>query len=568
MKFFKEHINSILIIIILLVLNVVGSFFFTRLDLTEEKRYSISEPTKDFLRNLDDVVTVRVYLTGNLPAGMKELEKSIESTLNEFKAYAGNKLEYEFVDLNQYDQKVQEEEGKILMSKGLNPISLTVVEGGEQTQRVMFPGAIISYKGRMLSTNLLENKVGYDQYQILNNSMVLVEYKLANSIQKLQKDQAPVVAFSNGHGELSQEELSEVIKDLQSEQFAVSTIDLGVGYAIDNLVDVLVFARPTKAFSEKEKFKIDQYLMRGGKIMWMLDQMAVDMDSLQGKDFFMAEARDINLDDMLFQYGVRINDDLVMDLQNTRLEVQTGVNNNQPQMQWFNWPYFNLMLANNKHPVSRNLAPISAQFSSSIDTIKDGNIKKEILLTSSSYSKAIFAPARVYIGIVKESMDPSLFKQKDLPTAVALSGEFPSIFRNRSFTGAYTEMIDTVEELKYRESSDLGAKMIVVSDGDLIANKVRKGKQLPVGYAVYGNNNDAMVFDNKPFFLNSIEYLIDENNLIETRNKVVKLRQLDATKVKEKKSLVQAHTMITPLVILAIFGVVFTMLRRRKYASK
>ena len=551
----------------MVTLNVLGSFFFTRLDLTEEKRYSISDPTKEFLKNLDDVVTVRVYLTGNLPAGMRALEKSIESTLNEFKAYAGNQLEFDFVDLNEYEQEVQEEEGKVLMSKGLSPISLTVVESGEQTQRVLFPGAIIIYKGRMISVNLLENKVGYDQYQILNNSMVLVEYKLANAIQKLQQTHPPVIAFSNGHGELGQEQLAEVIGDLQSEQFAVSTIDLSVGYAIDSMVDVLVVAKPTKPFSEKEKYKIDQYLMRGGKILWLIDQINVDMDSLQSKDFYLAEARDLNIDDMLFQYGVRINDDLILDLQNTRLEVQTGVLNNQAQTQWFNWPYFNLMIGNNKHPISRNLAPIAGRFSSTLDTIKSVNIKKEILLSSSNYSKALFAPARVFIGMVKDPMDPSLFAQKELPTAVALSGEFPSIFRNRAFTGAYAAMIDTVEGLKFRETSVSGAKMIVVSDGDLIANELRKGKPLPVGYAVYGNNNDPMVFDNKPFFINCIEYLIDANNLIETRNKVVKLRQLDALKVKENRSFIQLNTMISPLLILTLFGLIFTFVRRRKYGS-
>lgn len=566
MKFLKGHINTILLIGILVFVNVIGSFYFKRLDLTEEKRYSISQPTKDFLENLDDVVTVRVYLTGNLPSGMKELEKSIENTLNEFKAYAGPQLEFEFVDLAEYDKEVQEEEGKILMSKGLNPISLTVVESGEQTQRILFPGAIISYKGRMLSTTLLENKVGYDQYQILNNSMVLVEYKLANAIQKLQQTHQPVVAFSSGHGEVGQAQLGEVIKDLQAEQFAVSTIDLAVGNKIDDLVDVLVFTKPTKAFSEKEKYKIDQYLMRGGKILWLLDQMAVDMDSLQGKDFYLAQARDINLDDMLFQYGVRINDDLILDLQNTRLEIQTGLVNNQPQMQWFNWPYFNLMLGNNEHPVSRNLAPIAGRFSSTIDTIKSEGIQKEILLTSSPYAKALFAPARVYLGLVKESMDPALFKQADLPTAVYLSGEFPSIFRNRAFTGAYAAMIDTVEELKFLDKSVEEAKMIVVSDGDLITNQIRKGKQLPVGYATYGANNDAMVFDNKPFFINCIEYLMDENNLIETRNKIIKLRQLDLTKVKEKKAMIQVNALISPLLILSLFGLLYTFIRRRKFA--
>ena len=567
MNWIKQHINTILVLAILLVVNVIGSYVFKRFDLTEEKRYSISKPTKDFLENLDDVVTIRVYLTGNLPSGMKELEKSIESTLNEFKAYAGNNLEYEFVDLNKLGQKIQEEEGKILMSKGLNPISLTVVESGEQTQKVIFPGAIITYKGRMISANLLENKLGYDQYQILNNSIVLIEYKLANAIQKLQQTHPPVVAFATGHGEVSQEALGEAIKELQDEQFAVSTIDLTVGYKVDDLVDVLVLAKPTQAFSEKEKYKIDQYLMRGGKIIFLMDQMAVEMDSLQGTDFFLAKARDINLDDMLFQYGARINDDLVLDLQSAKLEIQTGFTNNQAQMQWFNWPYNNLMFGNENHPVSKNMAPIAGKFTSSIDTIRNPEIKKDILLSSSEYSKALLAPVRVFVGIVKEAMDPQLFQQKNLPTAVALSGNFESIFKNRAFTGAYTSMADTLDALKFREKSEPGAKIIVVADGDIVTNNVSKGKKQPVGYAVFGNNNEAMVFDNLPFFMNCVEYLIDDNNLIETRNKVIKLRQLDVTKVKEKRQMIQFSNLVSPLLLLVIFGFVFAFIRRRKFAK-
>jgi ABC-2 type transport system permease protein len=566
MKWIKQNINNFLILAMLVVVNVIGSYLFTRFDLTEEKRYSISEPTKDFLRNLDDVVSIRVYLTGNLPSGMKELEKSVEASLNEFKAYAGTNLEFEFVDLNSLDPKVQEAEGKILISKGLNPISLTVVERGEQTQRVIFPGAVITYKGRMISTNLLENKLGYDQYQILNNSIVLIEYKLANAIQKLQQTHPPVLAFATGHGEVRQEALGEVIKELQDEQFAVSTIDLRVGYKVDDLVDVLVFAKPTQAFSEKEKYKIDQYLMRGGKIIFLMDQMAVEMDSLQGTDFFQANTRDLNLDDMLFQYGVRINDDLVLDLQSTKLEIQTGIANNQPQMQWFNWPYFNLMFGNEKHPISKNMAPISGKFASTIDTIRSANIKKEILLTSSEYSKALLAPVRVFIGMVKEDLDPQLFQQKNKSTAVALSGEFESIFKNRAFTGAYTAMADTLEDLKFIEKSALGAKIIVVADGDIITNHIGKGKQQPMGYGIFGNNNDPMVFDNLPFFMNCVEYLIDGNNLIETRTKVIKLRQLDLTKVKERRQMIQFSNLVSPLLSLMIFGFIFAFIRRRKFA--
>jgi len=567
MNWLKQNINTLIILAILFVVNIIGSYLFTRVDLTDEKRYSISKPTKDFLENLDDVVTVRVYLTGNLPSGMTELEKSIESTLNEFKAYAGKNLEYEFVDLNKLEQKVQEDEGKILMSKGLNPISLTVVESGEQTQKVIFPGAIISYKGRMISVNLLENKLGYDQYQILNNSIVLIEYKLANAIQKLQQIHPPVVAFATGHGEVPQEALGEVIKELQDEQFAVSTIDLTVGYKVDDLVDVLVVVKPRMAFTEKEKYKIDQYLMKGGKVIFMIDQMAVEMDSLQGSDFFLANPRDLNLDDMLFQYGARINDNLVLDLQSAKLEIQTGMANNQPQMQWFNWPYNNLMFGNESHPASRNMAPISGKFTSTIDTIRTAGIQKEVLLTSSEYSKALMAPVRVFLGVVKESMDPQVFKQKNLPTAVALSGEFQSIFKNRAFTGAYTAMSDTVAELKFIEKSVAGAKIILIADGDLLTNHISKGKQQPVGFAVFGNNNEPMVFDNLPFFMNCVEYLIDDHNLIETRNKVIKLRQLDVTKVKEKQQMIQFSTLFSPLLLLMIFAFVYAFTRRRKFAK-
>jgi ABC-2 type transport system permease protein len=565
--FFTKNINIILFIAILLVVNVLSSFVFKRFDLTEEKRYSISAPTKDFLKNLDDVVMVRVYLTGNLPSGMKELEKSIEASLYEFKAYAGNNLEFEFVDLSQYDVKVQEEEAKLLVEKGLNPISLTVVESGEQTQKIIFPGAIVTYKGRILSVNLLENKMGYDQYEILNNSIVLIEYKLANAIQKLQATHPPVVAFSNGHGEIPQEGLGEIIKELQDKQFAVSTIDLRVGYKIDELVDVLVFAKPTQPFSEKEKYKIDQYLMRGGKILFLHDQIAVEMDSLNGKDFFLAQARNINLDDMFFKYGARVNDDLVLDLQNAKLEIQTGLVNNQPQMQWFNWPYYNLMLGNDNHPVSKNLAPILGKFTNSIDTIKNADIKKEILLTSSAYSKGLMAPIRVFVGMVKDPLDAAGFPQSNLPTAVCLSGKFESLFKNRAFTGAYTALSDTVADLKFYEQSEEGAKMIIISDGDMIANPVVRGKQYPMGYGIFGNNNEPMVFDNKPFVLNCIEYLIDDNNLIETRSKIVKLRQLDVVKVKENKKIIQFNNLIAPIFILVLFGFAYYFFRKRKFAS-
>ena len=307
--------------------------------------------------------------------------------------------------------------------------------------------------------------------------------------------------------------------------------------------------------------------MRGGKIIWLLDHMAVNMDSLNGKDFFLANARDVNLTDMLFKYGVRINDDLILDLQNTRLQIQTGMANNQPQMQWFNWPYFNLMIGNPGNPASRNLAPITGSFTSSIDTIKNKNVQKEILLTSSEYSKALFAPVRVYIGMVKDQLNPTIFQQKNIPTGVYLSGQFESVFDDRAFAGAYAEMTDTIDDLKYIDVSSPDAKMIIVSDGDLITNKKARGKTLPVGYATYGNENKPMVFDNLPFFMNCVEYLLDDNKLINTRSKEIKLRQLDATKVKESKKSIQIQNLLYPLIAILIFAFAYGFIRKRTYAK-
>lgn len=559
-----KRIDILVILAIIVLANVLGNIYYHRFDLTEEKRYSLSPATKSFLKNLDDIVTVRVFLTGNLPSGFKELEIATKDILNEFKAYGGSNVEFEFVDLNKFDADTRKKIGEELKELGLTPINLTEVSSGEQKQKIIHPGATVSYLGRTFAVTLLENQVGYDQFQILNNSIILLEYKLANAIQKLQQRTAPTIAISQGHGEPNLKQLGDIIKTLQNENFAVATLDLKEGYKIEDIVDVLIIAKPTKAFTEKEKFKIDQYIMRGGKVLWLIDMIAVDMDSLQTSDFFFAEERPLNIEtDMLFKYGARINPDLVQDLRNTPIPIVTGEVGGLPQTQMFPWLYHPLLFTTNNHPVVRNIDPVAGKFVNTIDTIRTSNVKKTILLTTSNYSKALMAPVRVHLGILREQPNPSSFQQPNLPVAVALEGVFKSAFKNRAMYGAFAEMMDTVPELAFRDSS-VHTKMIVVSDGDIIINEVAKnGQPMPLGF----DRNSGKNYGNKAFIKNAIEYLIDDNNLIETRNKNIKLRQLDAIKVKAEKQKWQILNVVAPLLLIFLFGWGYAFLRKRKFAK-
>jgi ABC-2 type transport system permease protein len=558
------HVDILLLLAIVIVVNILGRYYYYRFDLTEEKKYSLSAPTKSFLKNLDETVTIRVFLTGKLPSGFKELENATKDILNEFKAYAGKNLEYEFVDISKFDKETQGKIGKDLMEFGLNPINLREISSGEETQKIIFPGAIITYRGTTVAVTLLENQVGYGQYEILNNSIILLEYKFANTIQKLKSPRQPTIAFSQGHGEPDMSRFADIVKSLQQDNFAIATIDIKEGYRIENLVDVLVIAKPTEPFSEKDKFKIDQYIMRGGKVFWLLDVMGADMDSLQGTDFFMAHERKLNIEqDMLYRYGVRLNYNLVQDLQNTPVPIVTGELNGLPQTQMFPWVYHPLLFTTNNHSVVKNIDPVAAKFAGTIDTIRSGTAEKTILLTTSQYSKALLAPVRVHLGLLNEQPSPASFKQPFLPVAVSLEGTFVSVFKNRVISGAFADMMDTVPGMAYRDTS-VRTKMIVVADGDVILNEVaRTGQPYPLGF----DRNSGKNFGNKVFVKNCIEYLLDDNNLIETRNKEIKLRQLDAIKVKEEKKKWQVINVVLPTILLLIFGIVFGFIRKRKYAS-
>lgn len=554
-----------LALLILALLNVVSYYYYYRLDLTTEKRYSISQPSKDIIKGLKDEVVIRVYLDGELNSGFKRLQDNVRNTLNELRAYGGSKIEFEFIDPMSI-QNLDERKLLItdLINRGLSPTNLTTKSKTGSVNQLIFPGAIVVYGGREFPVNLLENQIGYGPQEALNNSAILLEYKFINAIKKLTQYRPPQVGIIEGHGELANIELASIKQTLQSLQYDVKHFNLTQGYYIPGRFDAIIIAKPMQAFNEQDKFKIDQYIMRGGKVLWLVDGTNANMDSLRyNREGQGVNALDLNLDDMLFKYGVRINGDVVQDINlHNQIPLVVGQVGNAPQTELFPWYYFPLLVSENNHAIARNLDPVAAYFASSIDTVKNPGVKKTILLHTTENAKAQMAPTRVHFGILQSKPNPAYFNQPELPVAVLLEGEFESAFKNR-LSPEFLAASDTMESLKFIEKSKPG-KMIVIADGDIIRNEVRgDSTAYPLGFYKYTNKQ----FANNDFILNCIEYLVDDNGILETRNKEVKLRLLNTVKAQDEKLMWQLLNIVLPISLIVVFGIAFGFYRRRKYAA-
>ncbi len=553
-----------LVFTILLLANVVSRYFYFRLDLTAEKRYSISKPSKVLVKNLKDVVTVKVYLDGDLNAGFTRLKESTRNLLNEMRAYGGKNIEFEFIDPMAI-QNLDERKALMtdLMQRGLSPTNLTTKSKTDSKQQLIFPGALVTYAGREMPVQLLENQIGFSPQQILNNSEVLLEYKFANAIKKLVQYRAPRIAFLQGNEELNNLETADIRQTLEGLSYQVKDLDLHSNYRIANF-DVIVIARPRTAFDEQDLYKIDQFIMRGGKALWLVDGTNATMDSLkknpQGQ---FVQANDFNLDNMLFKYGVRINSDVVQDINlNNPIPLIVGQMGNAPQTEMFPWYYFPLLVSDNNHAIIRNLDPVASFFASTIDTIQNRGVNKTILLHTTENAKAQLAPTRVHFGILQGKPNPAYYNQPKLPVAVLLEGEFESAFTNR-LPPETKAAFDTVAELKPVDKS-AKSKMIVIADGDIIRSEVRNDSSAyPLGYYMYTKQQ----FANKDFILNCIEYLIDDSGILETRNKEVKLRLLNKMKAEDEKLKWQLINIALPILLVILAGLGFGFYRRKRYAS-
>ncbi len=569
----RGNITGLLLgLAIIVLINVISAFIFTRIDLTAEKRYSLSPATKKLLKKLDDVVFFKVYLCGDLPPGFQRLSNETREMLDEFRAYSDN-IQYQFIDPSENPNTKERNDGfRLLAERGLQPTDLRVNKKGESSQIIIFPGAMVSYHGKELPVQLLMAQLQEDPNKVLNNSIQSLEYNLASVIKNLTTPIKPRVAIIEGQGELNQLETIDLQTSL-SEFYNVDRItlnkkitSLAIRIKSDSTHDVLInkyraiiIAKPTTPFDERDKFLIDQFIMRGGKVLWLLDPVFASMDSLQRYNSTMGIPNDINLEDMLFNYGVRLNVNLVQDLNALPIPVKTGQVGNQPQFDFFKWYFFPVLMPSVNHPVVNGLNAIKTEFLSTLDTVTAPGIKKTILLETSPYARTVNAPAFIDLEILKKQPNERMFNQGPMPVAVLLEGEFPSSFLFR----IPPELADNAS-LGYKDKSKK-TKMIIISDGDIVKNQFHfsQGYPMPLGYDQY----TKQTFGNKDLALNAVNYLCDDSGLISVRSRELKLRMLDTAKVSKQRILWQLLNILLPIFLITIFGFVKYRLRKRAYAG-
>ena len=550
-------IEFMIFIALVLVINVISSFLFTRIDFTKEKRFSLSDASKNIAADLKDVVLFKIYLEGDFPSGFKRLRNATKELLDEFRAYSNGNIQYEFINPSaDPNPKVRNDIYQQLSSQGLEPTNLQVQAEDGSTQKIIFPGALANYQGKQVALQLLQNQVGISPEAVLNNSVQNLEYGIANAIRKVTTKEKPAIAFIYGHGEIDTLHIGDILADFR-QTYDVRLIDLVRSIPEDlTMFKAVIVADPQTAWDEKGKFKMDQYLMNGGRILWVMDEMNAEMDSMYEGNT-LAFAKDLNLDDQLFTYGVRINQDLVQDLNCLPIPIITGRIDGKPQQQLLPWLYYPLLIPSSNNPIVHNLDGIACQFASTIDTFKSEGTTKTVLLHTSAYTKVLNGPVRVSLSIMGIQPNPEQFNKPKKPIAVLVEGNFKSVFTNRLTP-------TMLKSIKFTDKSLKPSKMIVVSDGNIIENYVAKKDTLiyPLGYDRFTNQT----FANKKFIQNAVDYLTDDSGLITVRSKELKLRLLDKAKVKAEKLQWQLINMVVPIVSVIIFGLIYYRLRKRKYA--
>lgn len=559
-KFSSKRTGDLLLLanglVLLVLINILASQYFFRLDLTEEKRFSIKDQTKQVLRELDDKVYVEVYLEGELNAGFRRLQKSIRETLEEFRIYSDDKVQFVFVDPSTaMSQKARNEYMQELMQKGIVPTNVVDSKDGQVSERIVFPGALISYGGFESGVNLLKgnNAAGTPEEKI-NGSVEGVEYELANAIYKMTNMDRKRIGLISGHGELDSLEIASLNNALL-EVYSVVKVDISKKKSLERY-DALIIAKPTGSYSESDKYKLDQYIMHGGKVLFLIDKLEASMDSASQEGYF-AFPYTTNLDDQLFKYGIRLNLDLVEDGQSGKYPVITGEVDGKAQLQLMNWPFFPLINRYADHAITRNLDAVVTRFISTVDTVKATGIRKTPLLFTSQYSRKISAPVPVNINEVRKNLKKEDFTLSYLPIGYLLEGKFTSLYKNRF-------MPQGADQEAFMEEG-VATRLIVIADGDLARNDVnpRTGQPQQLGFDPFSK----YTFANQELLLNAVNYLVNGEGLIVARNKEVKIRPLDKEKIRMERTKWQVINIALPLILLLLYGIVRSFLRKRKYAT-
>ncbi|OIO99506.1 MAG: gliding motility-associated ABC transporter substrate-binding protein GldG [Bacteroidetes bacterium CG2_30_33_31] len=571
----NNKINSLyfmlLSIAIIISINIISTFYFARLDLSSEKRFSLSKTTLDNVKNLEDVVFIQVYLDGDLPAGFKLLKNSVKEMLDEFRAYNKN-VQYEFINPSaNEDKKERFKVYKQLADEGLAYYNVPVENKDGYAQKTLFPSALITYKGKSLPLNLLVSSRNVPSEDDLNNSIQKLELNFSTILNKLVTKKVKSVAFTSGHGEISKIEIADIGYEL-SKSYNVSFVKLNgqldalnervevdsINTSVTNKYDLIIIAKPDSSFNENDKFILDQYIMHGGKVVWLLDGISASMDSLYASTSTVGFPSMLNIDDIIFNYGVRINANLV--LNRNALEIGTAEGVLRP------WDFFPLALPKKGHIITNSIETIKTQFVSSLDTISKSGLRKTVLLSTDRDCRIMPAPAIIdIVDIIYGQPNLSLYRYPAQNLGVLIEGSFESAYKNRIIDPRISENKDF--DIKYTSPE---TKMAFFSDGDIIRNQVMNQDNgngsipLPLGY----DRHTKKMFDNKKFLMNTLNYMLGDTNLIYLRNKELKIRLLDKNKINNERLFWQITNTVLPIILIILLGLILNLSKKMKYSKK
>ena len=544
----KNKYNKIAFLVIgLFLINFLSSKIYKRFDITEDHRYTLSETTHKIVDNVNEILLIKVYLEGDFPAEFKRLQIETKLHLEELKALNKN-IQFKFED----PSDIAEE----LIQSGLEPSNLQVQENGKLSELVIFPWAVVTYKDKTETISLLKDITSNSQDQQLEGSIQNLEYAFTNAIQKLTSSKTKKIAVIKGNGELNDIYIADFLRKLNEyyllAPFTLETVATLPQKTLSDITeyDLAIIAKPTQKFTEQEKFTLDQYIMKGGKTLWLIDNVQAELDSLQKTGETLAYPRDLGLTDMFFNYGARINLDLITDLYCSEIPLATGNIGNKTQFSPFPWKYFPLLNSINNHPINNNIEAVSSKFANSIDLLKN-NIQKTVLLQSSQLSKPIGTPNIISLKTIAKKENTTEYNKGNKAISVLLEGQFKS---------AYNGRVKPYKTLKPIENG-VDNKMVIIADGDIIANEISKGQPLELGVDKWTNQR----FGNKEFLLNAVNYLLDDTGLINIRSKTVKINFLNKQKAFEEAKKWQFINILLPLLLLAVFGLIFNYLRKKKY---
>lgn len=552
----KFLISAFVAIVAVVVLNILASFVHSRFDLTEDQRYTLSQPAIDVAQKFDSPVIVDILLDGNIPAEFTKLKTETVQLLESFASENSN-IKYNLVDPLADEANAQETIAQ-LQSLGLKPANVNIVESGKVSNELVFPWAMVNYRDKTVKVSLLKNKLGSTPEQLVNNSVQQLEYAFADAFTKLGITEKKSIAVIKGNGQLDDIFIADYLTTIR-DYYNIGAITLdsvatNPQKVLDQLkgFDLALIAKPTEAFSDQEKYVMDQYMVQGGKSIWLMDQVAMEMDSIYaGGGEAFALPRDLNLKDLFFKYGIRINPVLVNDLYFTQIVLATG-DGNDSQYNPVPWYYYPMVFSRNDHPINTNIEAVRFQFASPVDVLEN-DYDKTVLLRSSPLSKTDGTPRQISLDMLNSPPDKATYTDGNLPLAVLVEGNFTSMYKNR------------VKPLKLQNTLEEGPanKMIVISDGDLIKNQLRNGRPLELGYDKWTSS----FYGNKEFLVNCTNYLLDNTGLINIRNKKVSIPLLDVEKIAGQKTKWQLINIGVPVVLTLIFGVFFSFYRKRKFST-